>query len=936
MEQSERSGNIRITDMKHNRGALDVSHGSPVLGGANLKNLTYTSIPRPSILKSENNLNVNSALKTGLHGGVRTQLFRKQSPPKKVAFETPEIVTQSAFHTSSRPTLTQSTMRNSTTVGTGIERTTTTLNGLNSRNSFKQRISMPRHSTPQNPAALDLNKSLDISINSPSIQRGSTTHIPLPGPIVTVPVTQSQPLVLLPPQPLIASPTPLRGLRVNSRSTSRRRRLLPRSRSTSVRRVNLPNPGLQKVITAAPVAPVQALVAPAPPAIAPIVHTTTVVENHNEELIQKMSEENLKSSKELSLYKQEMAVLEKENFRRDLENKNLANDRELLYQRLEESEAKNRQLQDQLGEYESKILSLSGTIDDLDEIIAKTTSEKIDLQNELSALRDRLDMFEREIDLQIHTKAQLNDSEQKIANLQIQVNNLTSELEALKIVDAANQGKLLDLNLELQNKQNLLNASKAQMEAMGRQLESAGQDHLDASTENANLRSTLRQFQRDSQDANKLRIEFENKREQLEHKCRRLEDENAGLKQDFNSLSAKYTLIVGQMDSKEGDFNNLKNQLEEAGSQFNLSLKRLGDQNLTLEAENRRLKGMLESTKEQALFERRKREELEERISSLMGSLASEGDLRASLQAENVNLKNLNESLKSQLTLAKQENEHLRQQNEIESQRGRDLLRMLEEKKKVIEELRKKYQLGQRDLQSVRQDLESKLLAAERKNRDLDAENSRLLSKIQDLEASLADEKRLTGDLRVEVSGLKRKVLDLEGRIQALEREVKRKDENEKNAISKNKHLRMEIDSLKDKVRGLEGHNRDLENELVQLRARIRELEDQKMSIEIELKRLQNENRNLEDELRELRMTCERLSEENDFCKKQVKNEKLLSFWGPDRSKGVLCTNSCVNHLFWSIFEEKNSKISKIFLVFFFNFLGRRMQGYDQRVDYRA
>lgn len=234
---------------------------------------------------------------------------------------------------------------------------------------------------------------------------------------------------------------------------------------------------------------------------------------------------------------------------------------------------------EKFNQYNDEIEKSKNSIKELEIILSKDNDNKVNIDKELSVLKEKYKEFEIE-SLSLEIRKNLKNGrvcpvcgslEHNIEN----VNNLlTNDLKDEKLNELNNEINFNETNLKLLEQQitiynTKINSEKEKIKEKTYQVETLGEDFKKVSPKN--LQEQFIKFKKELE-------EYEIKKEKLENKFTKLKDENHSLENEINKISTiikeketQSDLINKELSRDQDEFNNINKELNSIKEEIGVS-----------------------------------------------------------------------------------------------------------------------------------------------------------------------------------------------------------------------------------------------------------------------------------------------------------------------------------------------------------------------------
>lgn len=588
---------------------------------------------------------------------------------------------------------------------------------------------------------------------------------------------------------------------------------------------------------------------------------------------------NEKDGKELSLYKQELAVLENEKLRTSLSFNRTMKENEDLFMKLKISEDNNFLMKETIQELDSRLLTADKTIVELENLVQVRSQEKVEIEVEMKHLREKLNTLES-LNLTHNSSFNIqNELNIKTQGLRQQINDLITQNNKLRAEKGGYEMRITELETTVSNLDGILTARGIEYEGITTMLSSNKNNLEVVLQENSQLRNQLNFSEERYQKTETDRIDANNKIAELEHVITRLNDEIMKMEVEISILKDQNFQFSNDSKITQEDFNMIRRQFSEIQARHQIDTKRFSDRKLVLEDEIRRLEEHLKKARGQVCEEKRLREESDAQLKALVADLNDSRAKNIDLIKENQNLKNKLEDLNLQIQNCYSIIEELKFKLGDGITNVSDLKDKLSSYLSEITKLKGKLNTANEALEEEKKrnfdlinDYKARIQKLEKENTNLWNQNSSQNREIQDLNINISN-------LNSQLNNQKKTIENLENRIKELERENKNLKKNVEKLKEKNHDLdtlanelktqissfEAIISSLKNEISTLKSDNKLLLSEFDRLKLKIEKLEIEKKKLSEEIEELKQDNQDLKFLNNELEQKVNKILFINDF-----------------------------------------------------------------------
>lgn len=592
-----------------------------------------------------------------------------------------------------------------------------------------------------------------------------------------------------------------------------------------------------------------------------IEHDKSLLENEIRKLRKSVINAD-EQDRNISMYKQKIAVLKGESLNDDLKSKRVAKQNEELYKRLKTSENQNQNLILLIKELENKIITLEKELTDTEGMVQRETNLRVELEAEIRGLKDQIRILEglntsqqtHNSEFGVHNQREIHQLKTRIGELERQNEFLKNRIESLESQSRDYQNQIEQLRNQLADRDRELE----QFRSRCKNLESELQIALD---ENRLLKEQNHRLQLNLENDGDGRATLETKVSEFNSIISRMERQKHDADSEAQRLKDLNDNLSHDLRGRQNEIQALKQKFDQYQAQFNVDSQRLQDKNSGLNSQIKRMEGELQSAQSHAVSYKRGQEEAQGRINSLMQELDNIKHTNSKLQSENGDMRGKLSRLESELQKSIDERDHLRLrpqkqadntnlQNKIRTLESRvrnqdqdnsSLKNQLAKQKSTYESKISKQNQEIDGLRSEIQRLKSENQGLAFKNQSMTSENSKLnklLKQTQDkfdnAEAAHRDairqlkiEKETSNSQKAQIQDLKKQLEQEISINKTIELEL-RKSENEL------RETQNQISSLQNKISNYKDELKRLKYEIEQLNSQIADLRDKNNLLQID------------------------------------------------------------------------------------------------------
>lgn len=485
-------------------------------------------------------------------------------------------------------------------------------------------------------------------------------------------------------------------------------------------------------------------------------------------------------------YREEMALLQRQNTQLSEENETLA-------EKLHELEESNANIRVQMKVYETRLSDLLERRRTSEEERSQDSVSDLNISMKIDSVEGRME-GDRELILQLqHTVSKLEtllkqrESENK--KLQDKVEDMGAKLRVLGEENRSNMSKALERDALEQHMQEMREKCKLLQGELEEATRSRAELKMEAGETEKHAKAMKGELDKALIALSDLRQELQERDQEMAGHDQRQEMQ----RQELQSLQVQNNVLVEQRQSITEELRSVKEVRDRQGQEL-----------VELRAKLEAIRGSIEVHKQQLLIEGMA---AEQRVQTMTGEMERQRDMCAQLRKELTDASSQNGVLESERdTLQKRVHSLVSEIDlmRVENERSKEeIIRLSEEKRSSVLEA-SQVQTLQRDNASMRtqlSNLESKISELEKTNHSLNMHVSVLETK---LDNSVKHEKELEHQLHTERSHLKRKNEILQRDLSAQRGEKEQLEHSLRLSEEKMGNLKSQLHELQGKLEELQ------------------------------------------------------------------------------------------------------------------------------------
>jgi len=587
---------------------------------------------------------------------------------------------------------------------------------------------------------------------------------------------------------------------------------------------------------------------------------------------------NNEANKEITICKQEIAVLEKHRHEYETKYKNLTVEKEHLVLRLKDSEMHNHNILHALKELESKFNNQNKALIELETILTTKHNEKVALEIEVKQLTERVRVLESLLEGHEKNTEIINRQNTEIQRLNEQINQLKQELMKFRGLDQNSAQKMREMEMHIRNLESQLKSGEGLIADLKMRLSSISLEIESLVKENNRLNHEIATLTDKNGRLSQKNIKLESEITELKHLNQKLGGQLEEKDRELNRFSTENINLQNDLKTSFSEITILKKNFEEMDVQFGIDIDRANKQNSEMKIEIERLMVLVNESREASFEDRRLREEADRKIQGLLEDIAGERKRREGLEVENVELRDMINQLKSKIMNIERERDRLRLELENGSSQNGELNRRIEELMIEIKGFRTNLSNKENELTRMRTEFQTQLSGKDKLIQELQAKNKSFEAELRTLRSNMASFENQIAELRRQLEKEKSSNRELQNRISTLERENQKLKASETQYMNEINKLKREIQELKTESESLKGQIRTLEQKHRDYEIEIRRLKEKLHTLDREISKLKTENSTLLQQVTTLKTRNSELEEKNTFLSSQVKKKKNLKF----------------------------------------------------------